>query len=462
MIVDDDLDLLDKVRLMLLTSGIQSVVKVSAGDQVLPTLADTPASVLVLDWVMPGLSGSDLLQQVLRSYPDLPVIILTALNDVQTAVECMRLGAFDFITKPVEPNRLLSSIHKAFQINELHRQNRTLKECLLDDSPTRSEIFGDIVVQSRKMKAIFRYIESLATSRNPVLITGESGVGKEVIAHAIHRTSGLSGEFVALNVAGLDDQMFSDTLFGHKKGAFTGASEGRDGLLKKAENGTIFLDEIGDLSMEMQLKLLRLVQEKEYYRLGSDALIKTNARVIAATNRNFKKMIAEGKFRHDLYHRLSSHEFAIPPLRERTDDIPPLLFHFVNKAAVAQNKPIPEISQQVLDLLPHYPFPGNVRELENKCCNAVTMNRSGLLTMRDFPGISVKAPTSPCGTPPPHEEPKLSSVFLMQFDTFPTLQEVERSTINEALRRSDGNRSTAADLLGIARMTLIRKLNERP
>jgi DNA-binding NtrC family response regulator len=460
LIVDDDLDLLDKVRLMLLTSGIQRVVKTSSGEEVLPLLADEPASVVVLDWVMPGLSGADLLQQVLRTYPDLPVIILTALNDVQTAVECMRLGAFDFITKPVEPNRLLSSIHKAFQINELHRQNRSLKESLLEDLPARAEMFGDVIVHSRKMKAIFRYIESLATSRNPVLITGESGVGKEVIARAIHRTSGLTGSFVALNVAGLDDHMFSDTLFGHKRGAFTGASEGREGLLKKAENGTIFLDEIGDLSMEMQLKLLRLVQEKEYYRLGSDALIKTNARVIAATNRNFRKMIDDGRFRHDLYHRLSSHEFTIPPLRERIDDVLPLMHHFIARAASAQNKPIPEISPQVLELLPHYPFTGNVRELENKCCNAVAMNMTGTLTLADFPGVTVKTVTSRSRIAPQAEN-EHPSAFRIQFDRFPTLHAVERYMIDEALKRSDGNRSNAADLLGIARMTLIRKLNER-
>lgn len=457
-IVDDDLDLLDKVRLMLLSNGIKNVVKVSSGTELLPTLASKPASVLVLDWVMPGLSGTELLQQVLTAHPDLPVIILTALNDIQTAVECMRQGAFDFITKPVDPNRIISSIHKAFHINDLHRQNRMLKASLLDDSPVCPELFKDIVGCSRKMAAIFRYIESLTSSRNPVLITGESGVGKEVIARAIHRASGLKGEFVALNVAGLDDLMFSDTLFGHRKGAFTGANERRDGLLRKAENGTIFLDEIGDLSMEMQLKLLRLVQEKEYYRLGSDALIKTNARIIAATNRNFKTLITEGRFRHDLYHRLSNHEFAVPPLRERTEDILPLLRHFVAKAAASLQKPMPEISPQLLDILSRYRFPGNVRELENKSINAVTMNTTGTLTMKDFPGISAKRITARPIVPHPQEDEN-PPVFQMACDNFPTLDAVERYTINEALRQSGGNRSSAAEMLGISRMTLIRKIN---
>lgn len=456
-IVDDDLDLLDNVRLMLQTRGIRNIVKVSSGNDLLQTLSGTPASVLVLDWIMPGLSGTELLQEVLLAHPDLPVIILTALNDIQTAVECMRQGAFDFITKPVEPNRLVSSIHKAFQINELHYQNRMLKSSLLDDAPARPELFQDVVGGSRKMAAIFRYIESLASSRNPVLITGESGVGKEVIARAIHRASGLTGEFVALNVAGLDDLMFSDTLFGHKKGAFTGANERRDGLLKKAENGTIFLDEIGDLSMDMQLKLLRLVQEKEYYRLGSDALIKTNARIIAATNRNFKALITEGRFRHDLYHRLSNHEFAIPPLRDRTEDILPLLRHFVAQAAASLHKPVPEISPQVWDILSRYQFPGNVRELENKSINAVTMNTSGTLTMKDFPGISAKRIAAGPATSRPFGD-ETPPVFQMTCNSFPTLEAVERYTIDEALRQNGGNRSSAAEMLGISRMTLIRKI----
>jgi DNA-binding NtrC family response regulator len=283
-------------------------------------------------------------------------------------------------------------------------------------------------------------------------------VGKEVIARAIHRVSGLSGEFVALNVAGLDDLMFSDTLFGHKKGAFTGANERRDGLLKKAENGTIFLDEIGDLSMDMQLKLLRLVQEKEYYRLGSDALIKTNARIIAATNRNFKALIAEGRFRHDLYHRLSNHEFAIPPLRERPEDILPLLRHFVALAAAAQSKPVPDISPQVWDILSRYQFPGNVRELENKTTNAVTMNTSGTLTMKDFPGISAKRVSAGPITSRPLDD-ETPPVFQMTCNSFPTLEAVERYTIDEALRQNGGNRSSAAEMLGISRMTLIRKIS---
>jgi DNA-binding NtrC family response regulator len=458
LIVDDDADLLDKVRLMLLTGGIKAIDTVNDSAGVLPHLAATQVSVLLLDWVMPGQGGADLLPQILLEYPGLPVIILTAVNEVQTAVECMHKGAFDFITKPVDPSRLISSIYKAFQINELNWQNKTLKECLLDEPPTRPEVFRDIVTASRKMEAIFRYIEALASSRNPVLITGESGVGKELLATAIHRASGLQGEFVALNVAGLDDLMLADALFGHRRGAFTGANEGRDGLLKKAEHGTIFLDEIGDLSLESQLKLLRMLQEKEYYRLGSDALTKTTARVIAATNRDFRKLIREGKFRHDLYHRLCGHEFTVPPLRERREDVPLLLRHFVDRGAARLNKTSPAIAPQLLETLENYDFPGNVRELENKTFNAVTTNSSGTLTMADFPGIKRLLAAGKQKASPPLRKGK---AFQVSFARFPTLEAMEQHLIDAALSRARGNKSTAADLLGISRMTLSRKLISR-
>lgn len=455
MAVDDDADLLDKVRLMLHASGFTTVETLTDSTAVLPTLAERPASVLIMDWVMPNLSGTELLPCVLNTYPDMPVIVLTAVNDVQTAVECMRNGAFDFITKPVDPNRLRSSIGKALQIRELSLQNKTLKEYMLEDQPARPEIFSDIVTVSHKMEAIFKYIEALSSSRNPVLITGESGVGKELLARAIHKASGLEGDFVALNVAGLDDDMFADTLFGHRKGAFTGANEARHGLLKKAENGTIFLDEIGDLSMESQIKLLRLLQEKEYYRLGSDALIKSNARIIAATNRTFKALIADGTFRHDLYHRLSSHEFSVPPLRDRREDIPVLLRHFVAESASTLKKQVPVISTQVVETLMHYRFPGNARELKNKVFNAVTINSSGTLSIEDFPGIPAKPKTElpqSTGTDKP---------FSLISADFPTLEAIEQHAITEAMRYAKGNKSLAAELLGISRMTLLRKLGNQ-
>ena len=453
LVVDDDADLLSKLRLMLLTASITDIRITTDPRAVAGMLAEEQACVLVMDWIMPGMTGSDLLNQMLAENPGIPVIVLTALNDVQTAVECMRRGAFDFITKPVDPNRFIASVRRAFQMNELNRQNRALRERLLDDAPARAELFGDIVTESRQMERIFRYIEAVAPSSNPVLITGESGVGKELFARAIHRVSGLSGDFVPLNVAGLDDLMFADALFGHRKGAYTGASDARDGLLRKAENGTIFLDEIGDLSLDSQIKLLRLLQEKEYYRLGSDTLCTTNARIVAATNKNFTQLISEGKFRLDLYHRLCGHEFTIPPLRKRPGDIVPLLRRFILRTAQVLEKEPPAIDPQLLEALQRYPFPGNIRELENRTVNAVTANITGTLGLADFPGIHIP--------PPQREKTRITfdpdAPLQFSFTEFPTLAAVEQLLIDAAMQRTGGNKTAAAELLGVSRMTLTRR-----
>jgi DNA-binding NtrC family response regulator len=331
----------------------------------------------------------------------------------------------------------------------------SLKNCLFTDQLNFPEVFTPIITGSSKMRTIFQYAEVIGVTRQPILITGETGTGKELMARAIHQLSGRNGELVALNVAGLDDIMFSDTLFGHKKGAFTGAEQAREGMIARAGGGTLFLDEIGDLNESSQIKLLRLLQEQEYYPVGSDVVKKSDARIVMATNRNLQSIIAEGKFRKDLYFRLCAHQIDIPPLRERLEDIPLLLAHFLAAAASEFNKKKPSLPQELVTLLQLYSFPGNIRELEALVFDAVAQHVSGILSMEKFKKfISAEHPAKQNSKPLQTEENSLAAVF----GHFPTIREVEERMIDEAMKLAKGNQSMAASLLGMTRQTLNSRL----
>jgi transcriptional regulator with PAS, ATPase and Fis domain len=321
----------------------------------------------------------------------------------------------------------------------------------------RREAFDHIVTANRRMDAVFQYIEAIADSREPVLVTGETGTGKELIAQAIHRLSGCKGELVCLNVAGLDDNMFSDTLFGHLRGAFTGADREREGLISKATGGTLFLDEIGDLNKASQVKLLRLLQDQRYYPLGSDLQRLSDARIIAATNQPLNKWMASGKFRQDLYFRLASHPIEIPPLRERQDDIPLLVQFFIEEAATSMSKPLPAPPGELFTLLRVYDFPGNIRELRAMIYNAVAQHRSGpVLSMESFRELIQK------GRRDSFEESGVAATDeesgLAIGGRFPTLREADSFLVAEAMKRAKGNQGIAATLLGITRQSLNRRL----
>ena len=453
--VDDEEDFLKQIRFVLLSNTLCEVATMTDSSNLFSELETGHYSILFLDWVMPGLSGGDLLSVVAQRFPNLPVIVMTGINDVETAVSCMKQGAMDYVTKPVDSSRLLASIASALRITELSAQNRQLQNYLLGDPVVCPGTFSDILAQSEKMQAIFKVIETIAPSRYPVVITGETGVGKELVARAVHKASGLRGNFVALNVAGLDALMFEDTLFGHNKGAFTGANERRDGLIQKAQGGTIFLDEIGDLSLESQIKLLRLLQEHEYYRLGSDLVLKTDARIITATNKDLDMMQQQGTFREDLFHRLSCLNLHIPPLRERRDDILPLVNHYLNLAAREAGKATPKISSELRFPLREYDYPGNVRELINRVSNAVVANQSGILTQDDFPDMIIREQTNNDSA----RRPGCDQYSLhMIFPSFPTMEQVEALMLDEALKAAGGKKSAAADLLGLCRQTVMKKV----
>jgi DNA-binding NtrC family response regulator len=408
---------------------------------------------------MPHLSGQVLLEHLTADYPDIPVILLTATNDLETAVQCMQVGAVDYLVKPVDTNRLLTSVRRALEVRALRAEVLSLKERLLTDTPPHREAFAEIITQSKAMHAIFRYVEAIAQSPQPVLITGETGTGKELIARALHRLSTGHGEFVAVNVAGLDDTMFSDTLFGHIKGAFTGADRPRDGLITQAAGGMLFLDEIGDLAAASQVKLLRLLQEGTYYPHGADRPLQSRARVVVATNLDVAQRLSEGLFRKDLYYRLRAHHIQIPPLRARREDLPLLINHFLEKAAQALHKPLPTPPLALYRLLQTYAFPGNVRELEALAFDAVARHQGGLLSLQSFKtAIGVAAPMAEDGTEPHPPPLSLSSLFP---DRLPTLREAQEALISEALRRADGNQGLAAGILGLSRQALNKRLTRR-
>jgi DNA-binding NtrC family response regulator len=371
----------------------------------------------------------------------------------------MQHGAFDYIVKPIEKSRLVSATRRAVELRELQRENRLLKTHVLSNKLENPEAFAEIVTNSNAMRSIFQYVEAIAASPRPVLITGETGVGKELMARSVHRLSNRKGKLVPVNVAGLDDNFFTSTLFGHKKGAFTDAREARSGLVEKASSGTLFLDEIGDLNTASQVKLLRLLQDGEYFPLGSDLAKRSDARIVVATNQDLDALQSSEKFRKDLYYRLCDHQIQIPPLRDRREDLPVLTEHFLEKASKTLERKKPTPPEELITLLSTYHFPGNVRELEAMIFDAVSSHKSGKLSLNVFKAHTFRK--SAGLSTDPDDLYDCAPVPMITFpEPLPTLKEAVQSLIDEALKRSKGNQSIAALSLGISRQALNKRLQK--
>ncbi len=422
-LVDDEQDILFSYEVMLQGAAIDNVLTCSDSRNLLRLLAEKEAGVVVLDLQMPHFSGTELLEEITANYPQVPVIIVTAANQLETAVACMKAGAFDYQVKPVEINRLVAGVRKALEMNALRREISSLRESLLTGRVRNLDAFAAILTRNPKMLSLFGYLEAIAVTDQPVLIIGETGVGKELIARAIHM--------------------------------FTGAGEGREGMVARAAGGTLFLDEIGDMSPASQIKLLRLLQEREYHPLGSDRPVASRARIVVATNQNLEYLINAGAFRKDLYYRICAHQVEIPPLRDRREDIPLLLEAFLEEAAQTLKKEKPSYRPELLSHLSVYHFPGNVRELRAMVFDAVTRHSGGNLTPAAFQKAFGAKLTTPSSDPAPPGVPVRDFAVTGRF---PTLKEMDQYLIDEALNLSGGNQGAAAALLGLTRQALNKRL----
>ena len=450
LIVDDEKEFLFSAELILKSEGITNVVTCSDSRKVKDLLNEGSYSLLLFDMLMPHITGFELLEYVNEHHPIIPVIILTALHDVELAVNSMKMGASDYILKPVQDSVLVGTLKKALIQTEIQHENSRLKEKILDGVMKKPSNFSSIITADEKVHGLFKYIEAIATTPLPVLIQGETGVGKELFAQAIHNSSGRKGDLVAVNVAGVDDNLFSDTLFGHVKGAYTGAESARKGLIEQAQNGTIFLDEIGDLSIESQVKLLRLIQENKYYPLGSDEPKSTNARILVASHKDLNELQKQKIFRSDLYYRLQSHKISIPALRERKEDLSLLVNFLIEKSSKTLGISKPSFPPSLITLLKNYSFPGNIRELEGMIIDALSRHEKGILSLETF---KEKTELNDWLV-----DETLDEIESVQFgSSLPSLTEVENKLIEEALNRADNNQTIAASLLGISR----RALNNR-
>ena len=456
LLVDDEENILLSYEITLNSIGIDDIILCSDSRKVIPILNKRTVELVILDLTMPFISGEELLAKIKSEFPDIPVIIITGNLEIESAVRCMQAGALDYIVKPVDGDRLISSVKRALERNNLLKENKVLKTHLLSSKLERPEIFSLFNSCSSKMFSIFKYAEAVSSSPEPILLTGETGVGKELMAKTIHKLSNRAGNFVPVSIAGLDENMFSDTLFGHKKGAFTDANQDRDGLIEKAKGGTLFLDEIGDLKPQSQIKLLRLIQENEYYQLGDDSARHTDAHIVTATNRDLSKLMQAGQFRKDLYYRLDVHHINIPPLRKRPEDIPLLINELLEEAAQVYKKERPTPPYELSVLLSNYSFPGNIRELRSMIFNAVSSHKKGILSLKTFRN-SIDSKT-------PDQIDKANKEMSDDISGFhfprplPSLKIVEIFLIKEAMKEAGGNQSIAAGILGITRQTLNKKL----
>jgi len=446
--VDDEKHFLNSIEFNLNAKGLTHVECCDDSRMVMPLLKEKKFSLILLDIIMPHFTGTQLLPKIIAEYPEIPVILLTAVSDTDTVVDCMKAGAFDYLVKPIEPDKLLKKVNQALDFLKAKEEDNHIQQCLFSDTPKNQEAFSEIITKNKRMQSIFKYVETIAESPMPVLITGENGDGKDLMARAIYKLSQRKGEFVQFIAGGIDDQQFTDTLFGHKKGAFPGADHERIGLVEQAKDGIFFLNEIGDLSEKSQVTLLRLIQDGEYYPLGSDTLKTTNAQFVAATCKDLPALVKEGKFRNDLYFRLKIHHIQLPPLRERKDDIPLLVNHFLKKFAEMLKKKKPHLPRELFILLANYDFPGNVRELGGMVYDALTRHESGVLSIDVFRDkIREKGGKIDIPTAANNDTGDKKVIFG---DAFPRFPELEELYIQEALKRAK-DESTASKLTGLSR-----------
>lgn len=442
LVVDDGQSQREMLRDFLRSEG-HTVTEADNGEKALNTIFGGHFDLILLDYKMPGMDGLQVLKEVKQINPEIDVIIITAYGTIETAVEALKAGAIDYITKPVELDELIILVNRISERRQLIQENKLLKE----DLSKRGVTADKIIYKSQRMAELINLAGRVAASKASVLIQGESGTGKELLARLIHQLSPRANKsIVVVNCGTLHENLLESELFGHEKGAFTGASSRRIGRFEEADGGTLFLDEIGELSPTIQVKLLRFLQEREFQRLGSNVNLQVDVRIISATNRDLEKQVREGSFREDLFYRLKVVTMSLPPLRERKEDLSLLIDHFIDKYATENGKNIQGLTAQARDVLLKYDYPGNVRELVNIIERAVVIARNQYITTDDLPFKSVLTADD--------SDKKASGVLRDSVD------DLEKRLIIEAMEKTQDNQTKAAELLGISERMLRYKLKK--
>jgi two-component system NtrC family response regulator len=446
LIVDDEKNYLLVLEALLGPQGYE-IITVNNAHDALRSAREADLDLVITDVKMPGMSGMELLEECKKIKPELPVIIMTAYGSIEMAVEAMKKNAYDYITKPFQNEQLKLTVKKALDNYRLIKQNKLLSQALSDRFR-----YGNMVGKSKPILKIYDIIEKVAQSKASVLITGPSGTGKELIAKAIHYGgSRRDRPFVSINCGALTETLLESELFGHERGAFTGAVALKKGRFELADGGTLFLDEVGDMPPPLQVKLLRILQEMEFERVGGTRTIKVDVRVLSASNRDIKDDVAEGIFREDLFYRLNVIQIEVPPLRERVDDIPLLVKHFIEKYVSGEDKTKIELGPEVWKAFYAYSWPGNVRELENVIERAVVLSSGEMITMEDLPDYLLEKK---------EEEIDLNKIVPLNLALRDALEQLEEKLVIRALRYSDNVQSQAAEMLGISRRMMHYKIKK--
>ena len=437
LVVDDELSMREFLEILFSGEGYR-VDTAGGGKEAVEKIGDRDYHVVITDIQMPGVDGIEVLRKAKEVSPGTEVIMMTAFASTETAVEAMKCGAYDYITKPFKIDEIKLVIEKAFEKIRLESENILLKKELKEGYN-----FGDIIGVSSRMLEIYNMIKRVAPTKSTVLITGESGTGKEMVAKSIHANSPRCDKpFITVNCGAMPENLLESELFGHKKGAFTGAVSNKQGLFELADGGSIFLDEIGEMPPSLQVKLLRVLQEKEFRRVGDTRDIRSDVRIIAATNRDLEEAVKSGAFREDLYYRLNVIQIKLPPLRERREDIPSLTLHFLNKYNRELGREIKKVSSEAMEILQNYNYPGNVRELENIIERAVALEQSDIILPESLPEevsrrsdveIGVDLDVPPGG-----------------LDLETLMEDLEKRFLLKALARAGGVKTKAAELLGLS------------
>ncbi|EXJ16564.1 sigma-54-dependent transcriptional regulator [Imhoffiella purpurea] len=448
LVVDDERNMRMVMQMALEEAGYR-VLTAERGDDAVGLLRDPDLAVVLSDLKMPGLSGGELIARIQQERPEVPVIVITAYGSIRSAVECIQAGASDYLTKPFEPEELQFAVRSALRLHDLMRENRQL-QARVSDAQRSARLVGE----GPAMQRLREQIGQVAPYKTNILVTGESGTGKEAVARAIHETGPRADRpWVAINCSAIPRDLMESELFGYVKGAFTGAARSRLGRLEQADGGTLFLDEIGDLEPPLQAKLLRVLQEREFSPLGSDAIRRVDVRIIAATNRDLAQLVAEGQFREDLLYRLDVYNIRVPPLRERREDIPLLAAAFLDELRAEMGKPATGFTNEALSEMARHDWPGNVRELRNAVERSLLSCRDGRIQPEDLPDRVRRGAASNAASPA--EEAPLDATGLDDW-----LAEAERRRIVQALEQTDGIQVQAARLLGISERSLWHRLKK--